>query len=107
MDTATLYDAEVKVVRGSVKAPNEARKRLNLKPVKGGDSPLAQHQDYSLAALAKRDAKDDPFATSAAPAARSADDDDDADNDNSPEGIAAAAQLAAWSFKSHLGQYAA
>jgi phage portal protein BeeE len=44
-------------------APNEARRRLNLKPVTGGDTPYLQQQNYSLEALSKRDSKDDPFAT--------------------------------------------
>jgi HK97 family phage portal protein len=49
---------------------NEGRKRLNQKPVTGGDTVYRQHQDYSLEALAKRDAKADPFGTEApAPAA--------------------------------------
>ena len=43
----------------------KARKRLNLGKVEGGESPYLQHQDYSLAALAKRDASDDPFGTAA------------------------------------------
>lgn len=45
-------------------APNEGRKKLNLAPVAGGESPMIQQQNYSLAALAKRDAKEDPFAKS-------------------------------------------
>jgi hypothetical protein len=32
-------------------------------PVKGGESPMIQQQNYSLAAVAKRDAQDDPFGT--------------------------------------------
>lgn len=48
--------------------PNEQRKRLNLKPVPGGDTVYMQEQDHSLAALAKRDARDDPFAKGPAPA---------------------------------------
>ena len=55
---------------------NEARKKLNLGPTKGGDAVYRQQQDFSLAALAKRDASADPFAkgTTAAtkPAADSA-----------------------------------
>jgi len=84
MDTATLIKSEAEAVRGGIKAPNEARKRLNLGPVTGGDTPYLQHQDYSLAALAKRDASDDPFGTAApAPAPVTADDEpeeDDGDN---------------------------
>ena len=35
MDTATLVKTEAEAVRGGIKAPNEARKRLNLGPVDG------------------------------------------------------------------------
>lgn len=45
---------------------NEQRKRLGLKPVDGGDTVYLQEQDHSLAALAKRDAREDPFAKGAA-----------------------------------------
>ena len=44
-----------------------SRQKFNLLPVPGGDTPYLQQQNFSLAALAKRDAKDDPFATGAAP----------------------------------------
>jgi len=43
--------------------PNEGRKKLNLPPKEGGDSVYRQQQDFSLEALAKRDAQADPFAT--------------------------------------------
>jgi phage portal protein BeeE len=46
-------------------APNEGRAKLDLKPAEGGNSPYLQQQNYSLAALAKRDAQADPFATAA------------------------------------------
>jgi HK97 family phage portal protein len=49
-------------------SPNEQRKKLDLKPKKGGDSPMLQQQNFSLEALAKRDAQADPFG-SAKPAA--------------------------------------
>ena len=49
-------------VGGGWMSPNEARAGENMKPVDGGDSPYLQQQNYSLAALAKRDAKVDPFA---------------------------------------------
>ena len=64
MDTATLVESEAKAVGGGIKAPNESRKRLNLKPVKGGDTPYLQQQNFSLAALDRRDQSDDPFALS-------------------------------------------
>lgn len=66
MDTATMVDAESKAVGAGIKAPDEARKRLNLGPVPGGNSPMIQQQNYSLEALAKRDASDDPFGTAKA-----------------------------------------
>lgn len=68
MDTATLIKAEAEAVKGSLKAPNEARKRLNLKPLPGGNSIYMQQQNYSLEALAKRDASDDPFRNAPPPA---------------------------------------
>lgn len=62
MDTATLIKAESDAVKAGIKAPNEARLRLNLGPVPGGESPYLQQQNFSLAALEKRDAGDNPFA---------------------------------------------
>ncbi len=61
MDTASQVTAIKNAVDASVMAPNEGRKKLNLKPVKGGESPMAQQQQFSLAALAERD-RDKPFA---------------------------------------------
>jgi HK97 family phage portal protein len=65
---AAMADFEEKLVGCGIKAPNESRRRFNLHPVKGGDSPMAQQQNFSLEALAKRDAREDPFGT-AKPAA--------------------------------------
>lgn len=59
MDTASLIKAEKEAA--GIKKINESRKRLNLPPVTGGDTVYLQHQDYSLEALAKRDAMPDPF----------------------------------------------
>lgn len=66
MDTTALINAEKEAVSAGIKAPNEARKRLDLKPVPGGNSPYLQQQNYSLEALAKRDAQEDPFGTASA-----------------------------------------
>ena len=68
MDSTALYDANTKAVGGGWLKPDEARRRVNMKPVSGGDTPYLQMQNYSLAALAKRDAQDDPFAKETAPA---------------------------------------
>ena len=63
MDTAALYDANNKAVGGGWLAPDEARFKANYGPVPGGSSPYLQQQNYSLEALAKRDAQVDPFAS--------------------------------------------
>lgn len=62
MDTATQVKTLTEGLKG-IYASNEARKKLNLPPTPGGDAVLAQQQNFSLEALAKRDAKDDPFAS--------------------------------------------
>lgn len=69
MDTASMYEANSKAVGGGWMTPDEARFRANLESVTGGDTPYLQQQNFSLAALAKRDAQADPFGTSTPPAA--------------------------------------
>jgi HK97 family phage portal protein len=44
---------------------DEMRAKLDKKPTEGGDAVYVQQQNYSLAALAKRDAQADPFGTAA------------------------------------------
>lgn len=66
MDLATMFDTYSKGIGGSVTTPNEARKKMGFKPLEGGDSIYMQQQNYSLEALAKRDALDDPFGTAVA-----------------------------------------
>lgn len=61
MDTKTQLETLGVGVNRGIYAPNEARKRLNMKRIEGGDSPYLQQQNYSLEALAKRDALEDPF----------------------------------------------
>lgn len=63
MDTAARYNAKGQAVKDGWMKPNEARAGEGLAPVTGGDTPYLQQQNYSLAALAKRDASADPFAT--------------------------------------------
>ncbi len=55
MDSAQKMDVATKGIVGGLFAPNEGRAKFNLKPVKGGDTPYLQIQNYSLAALDKRD----------------------------------------------------
>jgi HK97 family phage portal protein len=74
MDSATRVKAASDAVKASIMAPNEARKRyFDLGPVKGGESPYAQQQLFSLATLAERDeaepfSKPTPGPTAAPPA---------------------------------------
>ncbi len=64
MDTATLVKAAAEAIGSGAMSPNEGRKKwLGLGPTAGGEGPYLQMQNYSLAALAKRDAQPDPFAT--------------------------------------------
>jgi HK97 family phage portal protein len=81
MDSATRFDTWSKAIGGGWFAPNEARKKEDLPPVEGGDSPMIQQQNYSLAALAKRDAQADPFAT-AQPIAPEPDEPDEPEDDD-------------------------
>jgi HK97 family phage portal protein len=81
MDSATRVEMLTKASGGAYMKPNEARKRDNLPPAAGGDALYKQQQDYSLAALAERDANKPfakpapaPAAAPAAPAAPAADD---------------------------------
>ncbi len=55
MDSATLITTLSEGTKSGLYAPNEAREKLNLPPVDGGESPYMQQQNYSLAALANRD----------------------------------------------------
>lgn len=68
MDSATKMENATNGVKGAVFTPNYARKKFyNLPPMKGGDALYLQQQNFSLEALAKRDAQDDPFKTAPPP----------------------------------------
>lgn len=70
MVTSTKTKAAAEAIGAGALSPNEARfKWFGLGPVAGGDSPMIQQQNFSLAALAERDANQ-PFAkpTAAPPA---------------------------------------
>lgn len=62
MDSVTQMNVLKEGVGATVFSPNEARQRWGLPPTAGGEAPMTQQQNYSLAALAKRDAQADPFA---------------------------------------------
>lgn len=87
MDTATQYDAIAKAIGGGFLAPNEGRRKIDLPPVAGGETPYLQQQNYSLAALNKRDQQDDPFG---APASSASSDAGDEDPDGDAEELRAA-----------------
>jgi HK97 family phage portal protein len=65
MDTSTKVKTAVEGLKG-VFSPNEARRKFDLGPIRGGDTVYLQQQNFSLEALAKRDAKEDPFGNSVA-----------------------------------------
>jgi len=56
MDMNTRMSVATNGVKGSVFTPNEARLIFNKPPVAGGDAVYAQQQEFSLSALAERDA---------------------------------------------------
>jgi len=68
MVTATKTKAAAEAIGAGALSPNEARKKyFGVGPVTGGESPYMQQQNFSLAALAERDA-DKPFSKAAPPA---------------------------------------
>jgi HK97 family phage portal protein len=81
MDTATMMATINQGVGAGVLMPNEGRRMLNLGKVTGGETPYLQQQNYSLEALAKRDAAEDPFASKTSPAAPSPPAEDDEEPD--------------------------
>lgn len=66
MDGKTLAEVEGLKTKGGIASPNESREKFDLGPVVGGEQPYLQQQNYSLAALAKRDNGEDPFGSSKA-----------------------------------------
>ena len=82
MDTSTKVRTATEGLKG-LWSTNEARATFDMAPVEGGDHVMSQQQNFSLPALAKRDAQDDPFKSAAPPAAEKPDapDDDEEDDD--------------------------
>ena len=74
MDSTSKIDYLAKGTGSGIIMPNEARAEIGLQAVAGGDTPYLQQQNYSLAALAKRDAKDDPFSKDLSAPAQTAED---------------------------------
>lgn len=72
MDSATQMDTLVKGTRGSVLTPNEARQKIDLPPLEGGDTIYLQHQDYPMEQVFNRtdlEAPAEPAATEPEPPA--------------------------------------
>ena len=84
MDTATMTASLRDQVGAGITSPDEARRKLNLPPVAGGGTPYLQQQNYSLAALARRDAQDDPFGSAAPGPAPAPEPGADAEADDMP-----------------------
>jgi len=94
MDSTTLVTTIRDAVGAGVMAPNEGRAKLDLKPKQGGETPYLQQQNYSLAALAKRDAQADPFATAAPPALPAPDPEPEPEPEDEEKAIVVPAELA-------------
>ncbi|QWY83563.1 capsid portal protein [Rhizobium phage RHph_X2_26] len=62
MDSLTQMEVAAKGVISGLLKPDEGRADMGYSPVKGGDTPYLQEQNYSLAALARRDAMEDLWA---------------------------------------------
>lgn len=54
MDTKTQIETLGNGVNKAIYSPNEARKKVNLKPVEGGDVPLLQQQMWPINMLSQR-----------------------------------------------------
>lgn len=101
MDTATQYKTLGDGIKQALIAPNEARKKINLKPLPGGDTVYLQQQNFSIEDLNKRSESEDPFATGkSAPASEPPRSPPAADEEGEPSvDDAAKSQLAAWAFR--------
>jgi HK97 family phage portal protein len=68
MDTATRVKSTNEAITGGWLAPNEGRGKFGYLPVKGGESPMMQQQNWNLEQLAEREAPKDSGTTAAPPA---------------------------------------
>lgn len=101
MDTATLVQTLAEGIKAGAMAPNEARKRLSLGPVKGGDTPYLQQQNYSLAALDERDKQGPLVQPVALPPVQEPEDEPEDEEERAMSG-ALMAKLISNSFKATL-----
>jgi HK97 family phage portal protein len=68
MDTASQMETLTKGVRGGVLTPNGARRKLDEKPLEGGDTIYMQHQDYPIEKVYNRTDLDAPAPSAPPPA---------------------------------------
>lgn len=73
MDFSLKMKTAKEGVSGGIYSPDEARKKFNLSPVKGGSTPYLQQQNYSLAALDERDKNNPAPQSNPAPPPKSED----------------------------------
>jgi HK97 family phage portal protein len=66
MDSAMQMRTAAEGVKAGIMAPNEGRRKISLPPVKGGETPYLQQQNYSLSALDERD-RNNPLGAPVAP----------------------------------------
>jgi HK97 family phage portal protein len=79
MDTATMIASIGNGMKASIFSPNEARAKFNMRPVRGGEFPLAQQQNMTLEALAQFNEKQ--IEEAAQPALPPPDDSDDGEDE--------------------------
>lgn len=104
MDSATMMDVIGKGIGAGVLKPNEGRARLNLGPVKGGDTPYLQQQNFSLSDLDDR-SKNPQLADPALPSTPEPDEDEDEDSDM-PDDMTEAALIVGFRKSCRLEQRA-
>lgn len=113
MDSRAMVEVLTKASGGAYLTPDEARAEANRGPVPGGNTLYKQHQDYSLAALAKRDALSDPFGLAkptpapAPPPAPAADSQDPPQDAAAAKAAAEAARVDVASMRAALDGHAA
>lgn len=71
MDSATQMTVLRESTDGGIRSTNEARRKLDLPPVEGGDVIFRQQQDFPISLLASRELRAGLLAATSAPASQS------------------------------------
>jgi HK97 family phage portal protein len=85
MDSKSLVETLSTGVKSGIHTPNEARRRFDLPPMPGGDTPYMQQQNYSLSALDRRDSMAPAPSDMTPPPSAPAGDDDEEEEASSEE----------------------